>query len=472
MTREQALADQQSSLAGDTPLTPSGPTWADKGRFVGGEEATFAAGDTMTTGAAVLDTTRSFGVAAWVRVDAATGTGTFLSQDGTNNAAFELQYRADGSYCFAMRAADVAGAGETASCAANTVRAGLWTHVAGTFDAAEQKMRVWVDGVLKQEATAPAAWASSGSFRVGTRRSSPATFGDDFVGALADVQAYDRALVQEDFSGEATDPESGIEGERGMLYPIEVTRWNFEGAVDCYDTTIDGACQEPDSAPFDHRLRFTQGVTTGDSTSGRFGQFDDQAADGSGAGTHEYGVSQAYDSGTGDWTDAPVLRTDQSYTVTVRVHLDAVGTPETVLAPQGDQQSAFYLGTRTSTVAGVTAERFEVLVPSADATVGETYAHVVAPEALSADEPGAWHRLTIVYDASAKTMTLYVNGVRKASAVVAGGWNATGPMVVGGASHAPGSYTDQFFGGIDEIFAYQGAMTDAQVAALVPAFDA
>jgi hypothetical protein len=139
----------------------------------------------------------------------------------------------------------------------------------------------------------------------------------------------------------------------------------------------------------------------------------------------------------------------------------------TAVAQKGVKHSAFYLGTRQSTVNGVTGMRFEVMAPSADAATGETYTHVVAPDVLTPDNTPDWSHLTFVYDGGAKQQRLYVNGDLKASLAVTTAWNAGGPLLVGNSywtnDGGTGYYTDQWFGGIDDVFVYQGALTSAQV---------
>jgi len=445
-----ALADQQPT-GGSTPLTANGVTFTDKQRIVGANAATLDGSSDLATSGPVVDTTRSYGVAAWVRLDNTTGSQSIVAQGG----AFQLRLHgagaADRSFCFVVGSPEAPSA-----CGVNTAVVGRWTHVAGAFDAAEKKVRVWVDGVLKQESPAPeVSAASDGVLRIGDR----------LAGAVADVQVFDRALVSEDFTGDVTDPADAVEAERGILHPVEVARWTFEDAVECYDPTIADTCQEPDGTQFGRQLTFTKGVTIGNGPTGGFGVFDDDFPDDSSITTREYGRSQR------NAVDTPVLRTDQSFTVTVAVHVDSVNTTMTAVAPKGAKQSAFYLGTRLSTVDSVAGQRFEIMVPSVDADTGETYTHVIAPEALGADDAGAWHQLTVVYDAGSRTMKLYVNGALKNSAVLATGlWNATGPMIVGNSwytgDNGAGHFTDSWFGGIDDVQVYQGAMTDAQVAAL------
>lgn len=488
-----AFADLRSAVAGDTPLTATGTSWSDKQRLVGANNVTFPGSGSLTTASSILDTTKNYTVAAWVRVDQMTGFQNIVSQDGAHIANFQLQYRgddrngdgtADKSFCFGMRTVDQdATASMPFVCGVNTAVAGRWTHVAGGYDAAEKKMRIWVNGVMKQEADAPAAWSASGVMRIGNRRYSSTVWTDNLVGSVADVQVFDRMVVQDDFTGKIYGPGTSIANEPGILTPIEVGRWDFDTATECYDPTIPDStgCEAPDGAAWGRRLRLTQGTAVSPDGAGQFVTFDNQQLEWVGDGdpfygstTHEYGVSQQNIADAMDppqWQDGPVLRTDQSFTVSASVHVDSVDTTMTVIAPKGSKQSAFYLGTRRSTIGTVTAQRFEVMVPSADQDLGETYAHVVAPTPLDVDDAGAWTQLTAVYDAGASKLSLYVNGVLADSETVAGMWNAGGPLIVGSswwtADNIPGAWTDNWFGAVDDVRVFQGAMTAAQVADLI-----
>ncbi|NMO51680.1 LamG domain-containing protein [Actinoplanes sp. TBRC 11911] len=491
-----ATADLQPGLAGDTPLSVNAVTWTDKGRLVDGTQATFTgSGDLMTSGP-VLDTSKSFGFAVWVKLDRLDVFQNLLSQDGLNGTNFQLEYRpddrsgdgvADKSLCFTMRASDIAvSAPGMFDCSINNVTAGQWMHVAAAFDAPQREMRIWTDGVLRQQiaATTFPGWASAGPVRVGDRMLGPGNIAAPFYGALADLQLFDRAIVQEDLTGDDTDPDQAVEGERGILNAIQVAQWDFEDATPCWSTTIANTCAEPDNhTGFGKRLGFTQGVEVLNGAAGNYANFDDQQLfwdDPSdpyyGTTTREYGVSQRNtgDSANPVWQDAPVLKTDQSFTVTARVHIDALDKTMTAVAAKGVTQSAFYLGTRPEVVGGVSTYRFEVMVPTGDVTTSQTYVHVFAPEALSIDDEGMWHDLAVTYDAGTRRISLFVNGALKASQVLSNPiFGTTGPISVGGGWVTPvtraGSYTEPWFGGIDDVNLYQGAMTEAQVAALNPA---
>jgi hypothetical protein len=73
-----------------------------------------------------------------------------------------------------------------------------------------------------------------------------------------------------------------------------------------------------------------------------------------------------------------------------------------------------------------------------------------------------------VYDSTAGTLTLYVNGQPDGTATVATNWNAPGPLTVG-ADRTDTGYGNLWLGGLDDLDLYQGNMTAAQVAQLYDA---
>ncbi|UQU66659.1 LamG domain-containing protein [Couchioplanes caeruleus] len=492
---DKALSDQAASVGGDTPLTAAGTSWADKQRVVGGRNVAFTGSGALTTGGKVLDTTKSFTVAAWVRIDQTTGFQNIISQDGAHIANFQLQYRsddrngdgtADKSFCFGMRVTDTdATAPMEFTCAPDSAIANRWTHVAGAYDAGEETMQVWVNGQRKAVKDAPAAWSSTGPMRVGNRKYTSDVWTDWLQGSVADVQVFDRVLVAQDFTGEPGDPNRKIADEPGIMTPVEAGRWDFADLQPCPDPSIAEMCQAPDQSSWHRRLSFTKGTGIGFGSGGEFLALDDQEFVWEGEPnpqapkTREYGVTQANAAPEGSpaqWQNGTPLRTDQSFTVSAAVHVDSTSTTMTALAPKGNKQSAFFLGTRKSTVDSVTAQRFEVMVPSADADTGETYTHVIAKAPLDIDDEGSWTRLTVVYDAGAGTMSLYVNDRDPVTQQVPRLWNAAGPLIVGGgwwaADNTTGAWVDPWKGGIDDVVVYQGALTGVQVMKLVAGLDA
>lgn len=149
---------------------------------------------TVETGGPVLLTDESFTVAAWARLDDLTEYRAVISQDGQVMSPFQLDYSpiAD-QWCLRMRHSDAAAAPSTAACG-GTPQAGVWTHLAGVYDAAALELRLYVDGQLV--ATTPysnPAWRGEGALAIGRALTNGAasTF---FAGDIDLVRAYQGAM--------------------------------------------------------------------------------------------------------------------------------------------------------------------------------------------------------------------------------------------------------------------------------------
>ncbi|MEV0901161.1 LamG domain-containing protein [Actinoplanes sp. NPDC049802] len=480
-----ALADLQPALAGDNVLTANGISWADKGRLAGTRNLDFAGAGSLTT-PKLTDTTGNYSVAAWARLDTVTGVQTVVSQDGANTANFQLQYRpedlngdgaTDRNWCFGLHADDEASSTAlTSACAINSAADGRWTHVAGSYDATSRRLGIWVDGVLKAEVTAPTTWNADGPLRIGSRKVTGSTYGEFLDGSVADVQVHNRALVRNDFTGKrADDPDSGGFDEPSIMSPVTVGHWDFEAAVPCYESGMAEMCEAPDvGTGWNRRLTLTQGTSNfggGADYSAASLELDDVHYADDPADPHyqeatrEYGWSQHNTAEAGqaaDWQDAAVLRTDQSFSVSVWVQPARHDATMTAIAQRGGRQSAFYLGTRPSTVGGIAGTRFEVMWPSADQDAGEQYSHLIAPRVLTAEDTSDWFHLRFEYNAaSAVQLRLYVND-ELAAARAGTLWHAPGAFSVGSGWSTPdgaaGAYREQWFGNIDEIEVQQGVV--------------
>jgi hypothetical protein len=168
-------------------------------------------GGQIATAAAVLDTSKSFTVTAWVNpTDLSLGSQTAVSQDGTTSSRFTLGFVASanagaGGWCFVTYGSD---GGSTASACADGSMVGLptegtWVHLAGVFDAVTGQARMYVMGGLDTCGGETAVVASSGSWQaagqfVMGRAKSAATGTQYWRGGLDGVHAYSRALQEAD----------------------------------------------------------------------------------------------------------------------------------------------------------------------------------------------------------------------------------------------------------------------------------
>ncbi|MDI6102068.1 LamG domain-containing protein, partial [Actinoplanes sp. NEAU-A12] len=338
-----ALTDQVPAPA-DSPLTAANVSWPGDARLKDAQTATFnGTSSAATTSAAVVNTAGSFSVAGWVRLGALPGGDvTFATQDGADAAGFELGVRRAGAtpvpyWSFALKDSSAQSSGTVAAIAPTALTSGdvgRWVHVAGSFDVVEKKVRLFVDGKKVAEVDRSAApWSATGRFAVGRGFAGGMASGF-WNGAIADVQVFDRALAPDDFTGRlASDPDASGFDEPGILKPIQVGAWDFESAVLCGVTDRRDSCEAPDpSTAWGRWLALTRGadIGAGRDASVKALWLDDQffpSDDGTTPQTtSEYGRS-AVKTGTtppdGDgneltlWQDRQVLRTDQSYTVSV-----------------------------------------------------------------------------------------------------------------------------------------------------------
>jgi len=112
---------------------------------------------------------------------------TFVSEDGTQNSGFYLQYMGyDHQWAFS-RPGYQAPSGIAA-------QANVWTSLAGVYDASTKQLRIYVNGTLEGSVTAPNVTASGGPLVMGRGQDNGAA-ADLFTGAMANVQVYNVALT-------------------------------------------------------------------------------------------------------------------------------------------------------------------------------------------------------------------------------------------------------------------------------------
>jgi hypothetical protein len=465
-----ALADDADDAAGNTPLTASGITWPDSTRLLEAKTASFdGTTSTASTSSALLNTTSSYSVAAWVRPRDLNGFQTIVSKDGGTGqySPFRLQLRAGTPPRWCMAAnTSLTTADKVLACSDAQPVPGRWTHVAGTFNAVTKELRIWVDG-RDWGTTVVTPQTSNGPIVLGRAMDAGAS-ADRFRGEIADVRLFDRVLVKEDFTGQRADEsESGGERKPGMFEPTLVGSWNFTRVDDCYQ--LDGPCQSPDATPWARRLHLTVGgqrISRGIDGSGLEldGQlFPEEVPEGSPIPPSvEYGRTQRRVDAS-QWTDTPILRTDQSYTVSAWVLPDKLASM-TLVSQGGTQQNALRLGIQTTTVGGTTQSRWLLSAAGRD-TADAASVNVVSATTLTDADLSDWTYLVGVYDAAANQTRLYVDGKPVGSVPVPTAWQAAGPLTVGAAVQS-GGLGDYWSGALDELKAYQGAMNDAQIAAL------
>ncbi|MGW4289991.1 LamG domain-containing protein [Streptomyces sp. NPDC004673] len=161
------------------------------------------------TAGTVFDTSASYTISTWARIDAgASRTMTALSQAPATPAPFTskfmpfaLSYAGGGANTWSMRVLAGDGSVHEAVAPQATPR-GVWAHVVGVHDAADKKVRLYVNGKLQATVDAGTAWKATGPLQIGR-----GIWADNFVdylgGSIDEVAVWDRELSDKEISDEA-----------------------------------------------------------------------------------------------------------------------------------------------------------------------------------------------------------------------------------------------------------------------------
>lgn len=155
---------------------------------------------------------------------------------------------------------------------------------------------------------------------------------------------------------------------------------------------------------------------------------------------------------------AGVVDTSQSFTVSVWVYLDSYDKSQysTVLAFLGQTQSAFELQYNP----GWKSWAF-------NRSSGDSLsAKWIAAAGNTPPATGTWTHLVGVYDSSAQTLSLYVDGTAVATRTGVTGWKATGKLVVGADLNSGGAAFEGMTGDVSNLEIFASALSASDIAAL------
>lgn len=151
-------------------------------------------------------------------------------------------------------------------------------------------------------------------------------------------------------------------------------------------------------------------------------------------------------------TVGPVVDTSQSHTVSAWVKLTSTAGIQTFAAIDGANINPFYLQLNNNV--------FRFAQRGSDST------SAALVEVLGlAPVVGTWYHVAGVYDKTANTITLYVNGVSQGTATATTAWKANNRTVIGHGKWNAAA-TDFVNGAIDEARFFDRALTPAQIADL------
>ncbi|TVT45086.1 LamG domain-containing protein [Amycolatopsis rhizosphaerae] len=383
-------------------------------------------------GAPVVNTTGSFTVAAWVKLGNTNKFQTVLSQDGNQASGFYLQYsQVDNAWAFSMVTADQASpSGVVRAKSMSPPTVGVWTHLAGTYDASTGTMTLYVNG-FKQAVGVLTSWAAGGDLVIGAGKYNGAR-SDYLTGQVDDVQVWQRVLSGQEAHdlANAAAPVAKYGLAEGCASALGSTASSLNGnwAFDNGTGSI-----AADTGPFANDLTLSGGYTW---TTGHSGQ------------------AVHFDGTTGQATAAaPAVDTTQAFTVSAWAKLDDLNGLYTVLTQGGTQTAGFQLRYSSD------VNRWVFGMTTADDATVDNYHWAVGRQAPQA---GAWTLLTGVFDPSTMAVRLYVNGKLEGQNTLPTVWSTNGGFTVGSNI----GISNFFKGTIDGVQVWSQALTDDQIASL------
>jgi Concanavalin A-like lectin/glucanases superfamily len=192
-----ATGTTASDIAGGDAANGSNIGWCGGN----GNCATFnGSSSQFTTAGPMLNTAAGHGftvVAAVYMTGTPSGGGseTIVSQDGADDSGFYLQYSAaNNRWEFSRVVADTDDDPEGVRAVSTSVpQTWTWTQLVGVFDAADNQLRLYVNGALQGTATDPTPFPTSGDLAIG-RAQFDGQATDWFNGAADQVRVFKTAL--------------------------------------------------------------------------------------------------------------------------------------------------------------------------------------------------------------------------------------------------------------------------------------
>lgn len=385
----------------------------------------------ITTGDSIVDTSGSFSVSTWVKLDRAHTDHIAVAQEGTARSGFHLGYQGDtDQWVFRMSSGDEAPHSSrewTVAASSTPAEVGVWTHLLGTHDDQTGEITLHVDGIEQGAGIHSESWNAEGPLAIGHAPSQGAS-DHHWPGAIDDVRVWDRLVSDEIVSAS----ESYSEVWRLANGPLAaegrwmLDEWNGTTVADATDHELDAVLHGDPLAAWnvaDNDMTFSPAMRLN--------------------GEEEHVE-----------TSGPALRTDRSFSVAAWVRLDDAGrsADATAVSQAGTQQSGFQLGYQESRGAWV----FKMAARDESSISGET-GWAQATSARRA-EPGEWTHLAGVYDHTGGELVLYVDGTESSRVKVDRVWHANGPLRIGSAQRG-GSNTEYWTGDLDDVHVYQGVLS-------------
>jgi hypothetical protein len=440
------------AIGGKTATLYSSATWSDRARLGKAVQGNGTSAYAATT-TAVLDTTKSFTVSAWVRLTDNSHNSVALAQAGTNGSAFALYYSTSyNAWVFNRYVTDVVAPTIVRSTSTTLPEVGIWTHLMGVYNAQEQTIQLFVNGVPQGSPVSyTTSWQATGGLQV-ARGQYGGAFSSYFPGQVDEVTVWNRILSEE----EIADLQAMTDAGTGQARPALVADWNMEET---------SGSSSADSSGYGHTATVAAGGTwTADVEGGK-----GNVLSLDGTSTANAGAS------------GPIVDSQGDFTVAAWAKLDAAALSDTSVAhhmriatQSGGVRDSW--GLWYDQAAGSTQGMWVFGRTTADTTSG---AVVTVPANIASAQlvdPGDWTLLTGVYDGAHHQLFLYVNGVRQGAQgdtdtaddtgdgiVFTQPWQATGTFNIGRGRVSTGAYGDYAHSLVDDVRVWTGVMSDTAV---------
>ncbi|AJE82749.1 LamG domain protein jellyroll fold domain protein [Streptomyces albus] len=389
-----------------------------------------------------LNTSRSFTVSAWARLDRKpTGAAVITAQAGKSAPGFELyysatynrwavnQYSADAADATPIRAMQPEG---------RSAAVGEWAHLVGVHDTVANTLTLYVNGAKAGSTSLSGAFYADQSMYLGAGSYAGRT-GNFFPGSIDDVRLLDRPASAEEVQ------------QMFKQRPLVTGRWNFESSSGT------GPVTTPDSSAASRPMTLNKAAIG-------HGWIDSQGLELDGVDGYAATAVSPVDSGS-------------SFTLTAWAQAAAAPDhPMTLLSGEGAQRDAFEVRYVPDAANPEGLGRWEVALPAED----DPKAEVTRLTSTQFDDVRNWNHLALVYDGFAKEARLYVNGVLQDSVCGEAGGDGDGsdcekltawaenvltfgsgrPLQVGRSAR---SAEGHFAGVVDDVWAFQGALTESQI---------
>jgi hypothetical protein len=418
------VATDSSGNGRDATLGP-GATMAAVGRDGGSVGFNGVVDSYAQTSSALVDTTKSFTVSAWVRLTtgATTDHRAVAGQSGARTNGFSLYYSAGiQNWVFAMHTADTDAPGWVGVSGSQPVPNYVWTHLAGTYDAVNQRIRLFINGHMVHERAFTMPWNATGPLLIGRAKHAGAWV-SAFLGNIDHVYIWDRIVAPEEIAELA----NVLDPDTGHPRPALVGHWKFD---ETSGTTT------ADVAPYNMHGTLQPGASwVTDPERGNVLHLD-------GGPNGHVTVSSRIVDATG------------SFTIAVWVNATSLADSGLVVTGPGSYGSSYKLALWDSGLWGFARDSQD-----AASTGSVVYSDGVA-------EFGVWTHLVAMYDAPADRIFLYVNGVRQGAE---GGEVFSTPWQPGNMRLGTGMYNGavhpyhSVLGRYDDLRAYAGTMSPQDV---------